>query len=85
MMPNNSSTISGSHENENFYLTANTRSQRKNDWIDDQQSSGGSDAIVPEISDEENDDMIVENESSRGGNFNLRPNPTINFTDEYRF
>ena len=55
-----------------------------NDWIDDQESSGGSDTIVPEVLDDENDDMIVENESPRGGNYNLRPNPTPNFTDEYR-
>ena len=41
--------------------------------------------IVPEVSNDENDDMIVENENPRGGKYNLRPNPTPNFTDEYRY
>ena len=41
---------------------------------------GGSDTIVPEVLESENDDMIVKNESPRGGKYNLRPNP--NFTDE---
>ena len=52
---------------------------------DDKTSSGGSDTIVPEVLESENDDMIVENESPRGGKYNLRPNPTPNFTDEYRY
>ena len=51
---------------------------------DDKTSSVGSDTIVPEVLGMENDDMIVENESPRGGKYNLRPNPTPNFTDEYR-
>ena len=55
-----------------------------NEWLDDQQSSCGSDTIVPEVLDDGND-MIVENESPRGGKYNLRPNPTPNFTDEYRY
>ena len=61
-----------------------TRSDRTDEPIDDQQSSGGNDTIVPEVLDDEND-MIVENESPRGGKNNLRPNPTPNFTDEYRY
>ena len=52
---------------------------------DDKTSSGGSDTIVPEVLESENDDMIVENESPRGGKYNLRPNPTPNYTDEYRY
>ena len=75
----------GPHENDDFASLENTRSERINDRIDDQQSSGGSDTIVPEVLDNENDDMIVENESPRGGKNNLRPNPTPNFTDEYRY
>ena len=31
---------------------------------------------MPEVLESENDDMIVENESPRGGKYNLRPNPT---------
>ena len=61
-----------------------TRSDRMYEPIDDQQSSGGSDTIVPEVLDDEND-MIVENENPRGGKYNLRPNPTPNFTDEYKY
>ena len=72
----------GPHENDEFAPLEKTRSERINDRIDDQQSSGGSDTIVPEVLDDE-DDMIVENESPRRGKFNLRPNPTPNFTDEY--
>ena len=68
-----------------FDSTKKTRTERTNDQIDDQQSSGGSYAIVPEVSDDENDDMEVENESPRGGKHNLRPNPTPKFTDEYRY
>ena len=52
---------------------------------DDKISSGGSDTIVHEVLESENDDMIVEKESPRGGKYNLRPNPTPNFTDEYRY
>ena len=52
---------------------------------DDKTSSGGSNTIVPEVLESENDDMIVENESPRGGKYNLRPNPIRNFTDEYRY
>ena len=73
----------GPHENVDFASLEKTRSEHINDRIDDQQSSGGSDTIVPEVSVDENDDMIVENESPRGGKYNLRPNPTPNFTDEY--
>ena len=43
------------------------------------------DIIVPDLSDRETDDSVVENESPRGGKYNLRPNPTPNFTDEYRY
>ena len=74
----------GPHENDEFAPLEKTRSERTNDRIGDQQSSGGSDTIVPEVLDDENDEMIVENESPRGGKNNLRPNPTPNFTDEYR-
>ena len=43
------------------------------------------DIIVPDLSDNEGDEMVVENESPRGGKYNLHPNPTPNFTDEYRY
>ena len=43
------------------------------------------DIIVPDLSDRKTDDSVVENESPRGGKYNLRPNPTPNFTDEYRY
>ena len=74
----------GPHENDDFVSLGKTRSERINDTFDDQKSPGGSDTIVPEVSNDENDDMIVENESPRRGKYNLRPNPTPNFTDEYR-
>ena len=48
-------------------------------------NSRGKDIIVPDSSDNEGDEMVVENESPRGGKYNLRPNPTPNFTDEYRY
>ena len=73
------------HDKEVFDLTKETWSERSNDRIDDQQSSGGSDTIVPEVSDDENDDMIVDNESTKGEKQNLRPNPIPNFTDEYEY
>ena len=65
-------------------MTKKTYSDGLNDYSDDQKSSGGSDTIVPEVLDDD-DDMIVENESPRGGKYNLRPNPTPNFNDEYRY
>ena len=46
---------------------------------------GGNDTIVPDVLIEETDDCVVENESPRGGKYNLSPNPTPNFTDEYRY
>ena len=52
---------------------------------DDKTPSGGSDTIVPEVLESGDDDMIVENERPRGGKNNLRPNPTPNSTDEYRY
>ena len=72
------------HEKNDSDMPEQTRSDRMYEPIDDQQSSGGNDTIVPEVLDDEND-MIVENESPRGGKYNLRPNPTPNFTDEYRY
>ena len=60
-------------------------SDRLNEQIDDPEPSGGSDTIVPEVLDDENDDVLVDNKSPRGGKYNLRPNPTPNFTDEYRY
>ena len=75
----------GPHQNDDFDLTKKTCSDGLNDHRDEQKSSGGSDTIVPEVSDDENDEMIVENESPRGEKYNLRPNPTLNFTDEYRY
>ena len=75
----------GPHENDDFASPKETRSDCINDGIDDQQSSGGSDTIVPEVLDDENDDVIVDNKSPRGGKYNLRHNPTPNFTDEYSY
>ena len=40
---------------------------------------------LPEVIESENDDKFVENEGPRGGKYNLRPNPTPKFTDEYRY
>ena len=71
-------------ENENFESPGEIHPESTNDELEDQQSSGGSDTIVPEVLDDETD-MIVENESPRGGKYNLGPNPTPNFTDEYRY
>ena len=48
-------------------------------------TSGGNDTPVPDVLIEETDDYVVENESPRGGRYNLRPNPTPNFFDEYRY
>ena len=38
--------------------------------------------MVPELLDDENDDMI---RALREGKYNLRRNPTPNFTDENRY
>ena len=75
----------GPHQSGDSDRTETTCSDRSNEQIDDQKSSGGSDTIVPEVLDDENNDVIVDNESPRGGKYNLRPNPTPNFTDEYRY
>ena len=75
----------GPHQNDDFDSTEKTSSDDLNNRPDEQKPSGGSDTIVPEVLDDENDDEIVDNESPRGGKYNLRPNPTPNFTDEYRY
>ena len=75
----------GPHEKDDFASLEKTPSERINEWIDGQESSGGSDTVKPEVLDDEKEDMVVENESPRGGKYNLRPNPTPNFTDEYRY
>ena len=74
----------GPHENVCFDVTQKTSSDRLSEPPDDQQSSGASDTIVPDVLDDD-DDMIVENESPRAGQYNLRPNPTPNFADQYRY
>ena len=74
----------GPHQKDNPVPLEKTPLEGTNDWLDDQQSSGGSDTIVPEALDDGND-TIVENESPRGRKYHLRPNPTSNFTDEYRY
>ena len=75
----------GPHQNDDFDLTEKTSSDDLNNRPDEQKPSGGSYTIVPEELDDQNDDEIVDNESPRGGKYNLRPNPTPNFTDEYRY
>ena len=75
----------GPHESEKYDPTEKTRSESSNDRVDYHQSSGGSDTIVPEVSDDENDDMILENENPRGVKYNLQHNTTLNITDEYRY
>ena len=61
--------------------------QNENDVTNDLQdaenvSNRGADITVHGISENGNSD---ENLSPRGGKYNLRPNPTPNFTDEYRY
>ena len=75
----------GPDQNENIDQNAKTPLERVYDQVDDQQSSGGSETIVPEVSKDENDDMVVENESPRGVKYNFRPNFTPNYSDEYRY
>ena len=61
--------------------------QNENDVTNDLQDAGnvsnrGADITVPGISEKENSE---ENSSSKGGRYNLRPNPNPNFIDEYRY
>ena len=68
----------GPHQNDDLDSLDKARSDRINDRLDDQQSSGGSDTIVPEVLDDKTD-MIVENERVlEEGNktFVLTPPPT---------
>ena len=66
--------------------TAETTSKRPSDEEESEFFySRGKDIIVPDLSSDENEEMVVENESPRGGKYNLRPNPTPNFSDEYRY
>ena len=71
-----------STESENDELTNQDFPRDENSEIS---TSGGNDTTVPDVLIEETDDCVVENESHRGGRYNLRPNPTPNFTDEYRY
>ena len=67
-----------SHENENIVPDEKkTRSKRLNDPLADQQSRRCSNTTVPEVSNDENDEIIVNKESPSGGNYILRPNPTL--------
>ena len=75
----------GLQENDTIESPGKTCSDRPNDELDDQKSSRGSDTIVPEVLEVENDDVIVENKRPRATIYNLRPNPTPNSTDEYRY
>ena len=63
------------------------RTENENDVTNDLQdtenvSNKGADITVPGTSKNGNSN---ENSSPRGGKYNLRPNPTPNFTDEYRY
>ena len=63
------------------------RTENENDVTNDLKdtenvSNTGADITVPGISENGNSN---ENSSPRGGKYNLRPNPTPNFTDEYRY
>ena len=49
----------GPHQNDDLDLTEKTCSDNLNDPFDDQKSSGGSDTFVPEVLDDENDDVIL--------------------------
>ena len=63
-----------------------TTSKRPSDEEDSEFfDSRGKDIIVPDLSNDENEEIVVENESPRGGKYNLLPNPTPNFSDEYRY
>ena len=64
-----------------------SRTQNENDVTNDLEnteiaSKGGVDIAVPGISENGKNE---ETSSPRGGKYNLRPNPTPNFTDEYRY
>ena len=63
------------------------RTEDENDVTNDLESTeiasnGGAAFTVPGISENE---KTEENFSPRGGKYNLRPNLTPNFTDEYRY
>ena len=76
----------GPHEKENpVPIGKETRAEKTYDGVNDQESSGGSDTIVPEVSKDKNYEKIEDNESPMGGKHNPRPNPALNFTDEYRY
>ena len=49
----------GPHQNDDLDLTEKTCSDNLNDPFDDQKSSGGGDTFVPEVLDDENDDVIL--------------------------
>ena len=68
-----------------FEIDENTSKSPSDAGGSDFLSSRGKDLIVPDLSDNEGDEMVVENESPRGRKYNLRPHPTPNFTDEYRY
>ena len=53
--------------------------------LDDQKLSEGTNTIVLDVSDSECDEMVINKGSPSGGKYNLRPNPTPNFTDEYKY
>ena len=47
--------------------------------------STGGDITVPGISEGDQNKVMNESTSPRGGKYNLRPNPTPSYTDEYRY
>ena len=68
------------NRNDDEEPTGTSWTDHENESRDDQKLSDGTDTIVPDVSDSESDEMIVDNSSPRGGKYNLRPNPTPNFT-----
>ena len=68
----------GLHENDDFDMTQETCSDRLNEQIDDQQSSRGSDTIVPEVLDDEIDDVFqtIKVLGEENTTFVLPPPPT---------
>ena len=73
------------NRNDDEEPTGTSWTDHENGRRDDQKLSDGTETIVPDVSDSESDEMIVDKSSPRGGKYNLRPNATPNFTDEYRY
>ena len=78
------SDLSRQRQNDEGIPNTDGNDLQENDDLENNSSTGG-DCTVPGISENDEREKVNENNVPRGGEYILRPNPTLNYIDEYRY